>query len=129
MGHLKEICKYACRVAGAIQETSPSDIFGGQGADFVRGGDISYMGSFRFAIIILPDRRSTSNDLALLFRGRCRAWDRWGKSAKLIGTRPSALHSTKSRCCQLRILEEVSQNVFRFGAVTFHFLRKSRRLA
>ena len=34
---LKRICKDAFCVAGTVQETSPSDMLGGQGADFVRG--------------------------------------------------------------------------------------------
>ena len=37
VGHLKGICKDACRVAGAIQETCSSEMSGGQGADFLRG--------------------------------------------------------------------------------------------
>ena len=36
VGHLKRICKDAFRMAGAVQETSPSDMLGGQGADFLR---------------------------------------------------------------------------------------------
>ena len=60
----------------------------------------------RFAKMILRDRCSTSYDLASLFPGRGSTLDRWsGKIAKRIGTRPSALHST------------------------FHFWRKSRRIA
>ena len=35
MGHFK-ICKDACRVAGAVQETCSSEMLGGQGADFLR---------------------------------------------------------------------------------------------
>ena len=61
---------------------------------------------FRFAEMILRDRCSTSYDLASLFRGRRSSLDKWiGKITKLIGTRPSALHAT------------------------FHFWRKSRRIA
>ena len=62
---------------------------------------------FRFAKMILHDKCNTSCDLASLFRGRRRTLDRWtGEIAKRIGTRPSAaLHST------------------------FHFWRKSRRIA
>ena len=42
--------------------------------------------------MILRDRRSTSYDLASLFRGRRSTLDRWsGKNAKRIGTRPSNL--------------------------------------
>ena len=60
---------------------------------------------FSFGNMILRDRRSTSYDLASLFRGRRSTLDRRsGKIAKPIGTRPSALHST------------------------FHFWRKSRRI-
>ena len=60
----------------------------------------------RFAKMILRDRCSTSYDLASIFRGRRRTLDRWsGNIAKCIGTRPSALRST------------------------FHFGRKSRRIA
>ena len=56
--------------------------------------------------MILRDRCSTSYDLASLFCGRrSSTLDRWsGKTAKRIGTKPSALHST------------------------FHFSRKSRRI-
>ena len=56
--------------------------------------------------MILRDRRSTSYDLASLFRGWRDTLERWhGKIAKRIDTRPSALHST------------------------FHFLSKLRRIA
>ena len=37
VGHMKKICKDACRVAGAVVETSASKMSGGQGADFLRG--------------------------------------------------------------------------------------------
>ena len=36
MGHLKRICKDAFSVAGAVQETSSSELLGGEGADFLR---------------------------------------------------------------------------------------------
>ena len=36
VGHLKKICKDACRVAGAVQETCSSEMLG-PGADFLRG--------------------------------------------------------------------------------------------
>ena len=37
VGHLKRICKDAFSVAGAVQETSSSELLGGEGADFPRG--------------------------------------------------------------------------------------------
>ena len=36
VGRLKRIGKDTSRAAGAVQETSPSDMLGGQGADFLR---------------------------------------------------------------------------------------------
>jgi len=36
VGHLKRIWKDAFRVAGAVQETSSSEMLVGQGADFLR---------------------------------------------------------------------------------------------
>ena len=85
----------------------------------------------RFSKMILRDRCSTSYDLASIFRGRRRTLDRWsGKTAKRIGTRLSALHSTvhfwrKSRRTHLFLMlsnskvEEVSQNCFVFDVVKF----------
>ena len=113
---------------------------------------------FSFAEMILRDRRSTSYDLASLFRGRRNTLDSWSaKNAKRIGTRPSALHSTfhfwrKSRRIASFLMlptskiEEVSQNCFVFDVVKFknwgnlaellrfwrcqvQKLRKSRRVA
>jgi len=37
VGHLKRVCKDAFSVAGAVQETSSSELLGGPGADFLRG--------------------------------------------------------------------------------------------
>ena len=36
VGHLNRICEDAFSVAGAIQETSSSELLGGPGADFLR---------------------------------------------------------------------------------------------
>ena len=105
VGHLTRICKDAFSVAGAVQETCSSELFGGQGADFLRGvafWSIRYLGLLRWFCVT---GASTSYDPVSLFRGRRSSLDRWsGKIAKLVGTRPSALHST------------------------FHFWRKSRRI-
>ena len=37
VGHLKRICKDAFAVAGTVQETSSSELLGGEGAGFPRG--------------------------------------------------------------------------------------------
>ena len=68
---------------------------------------------FSFGKMILCDRCSSSYNMASLFRGRRRTLDRWsGKTAKRIGTRPSALHSTFH-------FWRVSQNCFIFDVVNF----------
>ena len=126
VGLLKRICKEAFCVAVAVQETCSSEMFGGQGADFLRSVAFwSIRSSGRFAKVILRDRCSTSYDLAL-FRGRRNTLDRWsGNIAKRIGTRSSALHSSfhfsmKSRRIAAFLMlstskiEEVSQNFFVF---------------
>ena len=90
VGHLNRICKDAFSVAGAVQETSSSELLGSPGADFLRGCILEHQ-IFRFAEMILRDRCSTSYDLASLFRGRRSSLDRWTrKIAKRIGMRPSA---------------------------------------
>jgi len=48
VGHLQSICKDACRVAGAVQETCSSEMLGGQGADFLRG--VAFW-SIRFSVL------------------------------------------------------------------------------
>ena len=95
---------------------------------------------FRFAEMILPDRCSTSYDLAPLLRGRRSTLHRWsGKIAKRIGTRPSALHSTfhvwrKSRqnCFILMVNFENGGSLtefLRFWRCQVKKMRKSRRIA
>ena len=98
VGHLNRMCKGAFSVAGAVQETCSSELLGGPSADFLRGGCILEPEIFRFAEMILRDTCSTSHDLASLFRGRRSSVDKWiGQIAKLIDTRPSALHATLLR--------------------------------
>ena len=93
---------------------------------------------FRFAEMILHDRRSTSYDPIALFCGRHSSLDRWtGQIAKRIGTRPSALHSTyhfwrRSRrffwCCQLKKWGGLAE-LLRFLCGQLPKMRKSRRIA
>ena len=92
VGHLKRICKDAFRVAGAVQETSPSE---GQGADFLRG--LHFGASDRQVCYDACGRQVKQlvlHEVASLFRGRHHTLDRWsGKIAKRIGTRPPGLLS------------------------------------
>ena len=68
---------------------------------------------FRFAEMIL-------RDLASFFRGRRSSLDSWtGKIAEGIGTRPSALHSTFHFWRKSRRIASVSQNCCVFDVVKF----------
>ena len=70
VGHLQRICKDAFRVAGAVQETCPSEMLGGEAADFLRRVAFWSIRSsvyFSFGTMILRDRCSTSYDLASNF--------------------------------------------------------------
>ena len=86
VGHLKRIYKDAFSVVGAVQETSSSELLGGEGADFLRGvafWSIRSSGLLALGMTWHP-----------LFRGRRSSFDRWAvKIAKRIGMRLSALHS------------------------------------
>ena len=78
VGHMQRISQDVFHVAGTIQVTCSSELFGGQGADFLRGVAFWEHQIFRFADMILCDR--------------CSTLDRWsGKIAERIGMRPSAL--------------------------------------
>ena len=138
VGHLKRICKDGFRVAGAVENTCSSEMLGGQGADFLRGGvfwSIRSVGLLRWFCVTGAALRMTWHQF---FCGRRRTLDRWsGKIAKCIGTRPSALHSTfhfgrKSRRIALFLMlsssriEDVSQNCYVFDVVKF---KKWRGLA
>ena len=110
VGHLKRICKDACRVAGAVQETCSSGMLGGQGADFLRE-------------VVFSSIRSWGVTSAALFRGTRNTLDIWsGKLEKRIRTRLSPQHSAfpflkevlqelhRFECRKLPFLEEASQN-------------------
>ena len=93
-------------LAGAVQETCSSELFGGPGADFLRGvafWSIRSSGLLRWFCVTGAALRMTWH---YFFRGRRSSLDKWIRTiAKRIGTRPSTLHAT------------------------FHFWRKSRRIA
>ena len=126
VGHLQRIWQDVFRVAGAVQETCSSELFGGQGADFLRR--VAFWSIRSSGLLRLRDGCSTSYDLVSLFRWRS-TLDTWtGKIARR--TRPWALHSTfefwrKSRWMALFLMlspsknEEVSQNCFDFALVNF----------
>ena len=138
VGHLKRICKDAFSVAGAIQETSSSELLGGEGGDFLRGVAFWSIRScclLRWFCVTGAALRMTWHHF---FVGKRNTLDRWtGKIAKRIGTRLSALHSTfhfwrKSRRIVLFLMwssskiEDVSQTCFVLDVVQ---LKKCRSLA
>ena len=121
VGHLNRIWKDVFRVAGAIQETCSSEMLGGQGADFLRRVAVWSIRSSGLQMI-LRDRRSTSHDLASLFRGGRNTSDRWsGKSLNVL-VRGCQL------CTQLSIFDGSLRELLRFCFCQLWKLRTSRRI-
>ena len=105
VGHLKRICKDAFRVAGAVQERDVRRL----GRWFPEKGCISEHQICRFDEMILPDRCSTSYDLASIFRGRRSTLDsvEW-KNRKMHW------YEAVNSALNFPFLNEVSQNSFVF---------------
>ena len=101
-------------MAGAIQKTCSSEMLGGQGTDFPERGSILEHPICRFAKMILRDKRSTSYDLASIFRGRHNTLDMWsGKIAEMHW------YEAVSAALNFPFLKEVSQNCLVFDVVKF----------
>ena len=115
IGHLKRICKGACCMAGAVQETCSSDMLAKrQGADILREVTLWSITSSGYTKMILRDRCGTSYDLASLFRGRRSTLDRWsGKIAK------THWYEAVSSALNFPCLKEVTQNCFVFDVANF----------
>ena len=77
----------------------------------------------RFAEMILPDRCSTSYDLALIFRGRRNTLDRWAKKSQ------NALVRGRQLCTQLFIFEGSLAEFFCFWCRQLRKMKKSCRIA
>ena len=122
VGHLKRICKDAFSVAGAIQETSSSELLGGPGANFLRGvafWSLRSSGWLRWFCMTGALRMTWPH-----FCGRGSTLDRRsGKIANALarGQQRSTQHSIfegglagllRFWCCQPSKFEEVSQNFF-----------------
>ena len=69
--------------------------------------------------MILRDRRSTSYDLASLFRGRRSSLDRWTGKIAAWKNRKTHWQEAVSVACNFPFLKEVSQNCFVFDLVKF----------
>ena len=127
VGHLKRICKDAFRVAGAVQKTCSSEMFGGQGAHFLRVvafWSIRSSGLLRWFCVTGAALRMTWLSMGgveksqnLLVRGcqRC--------------TQPSIFEGSLAElfcfwCCQV----QKSQNCFVLDVVRFKQLKRCRRM-
>ena len=121
-------------VAGAVQETCSSEMFGGQGADILRGvafWSIRSSGLLRWFCVTGAALRMSWPHFLVAGAVLRSTLDRWnGKNAKRIGTKPSALHSTfrfwrkSRRIASLLMLstwkiEDVSHNCCVFDVVKF----------
>ena len=99
VGHLKRIFKDAFRVAGAVQKACSSEMFGGQGADFLRGvafWSIRSSGLLRWFCVTGAARRMTWHQFfvagAVLYTGG-------------VEKSQNALVRGSQRCTQLSIFE------------------------
>ena len=141
LGHLKRICKDEFSVAGAVQETSSSELLGGPGGDFLRGGAFWEHQIFRFAEMILRDTCSTSYDLASLFSWQAQYFRQvdWKKTqnalvrGRQLCTQLSISEGSLAEllcfwCCQIKNWRSLAE-LLRFGCCQAQKLRKSRRIA
>ena len=107
LGRLKRICKDALRLAGAVQETSPSDMRSGR--CFPEKGCILERHIVRFTKMILLARASTAPSTCNFCR---------------LSRRIARFNIFNLHFCQ-----EVPYICFIFYSFNFHFCRKSRRIA
>ena len=99
-GLLKKICKDACRVADAVQDTYPSEML----------GCILVHQTVRFAKMVLRDRCSTSHDLASLF-----LWHtQYSTQMVWKNRKKKALATAASSALNVSFLNEVSQSFCRY---------------
>ena len=125
VGHLKRICKDAFSVAGAVQETSSSELLGGEGADFLRGvafWSIRFSGLLRWFCVTGAALRMT--------------WHHFFVVGAVLSTgglekSQNALVRGCQLCTQLSIFEGSLAELLCFGfcPVQKWGLRKSRRIA
>ena len=101
MGHLKRICKDAFRMADVVQETSSSEMLGGQGIAFLIG---LHFQIFRFAKMILR--------VGLTF-----SWQAQHFRHMEWKNRKSHGHEAVSSALNFPFLKGVSQNRFVFDVV------------
>ena len=125
VGHLKRICKDACRVAGAVHKTCSSEMLGGQGSDFLRGvafWNIRSSGLLRWFCVTGAALRMTWHQF-FVAGAILRDMDWKNRKTHWHEVVSSALHSTfhywrKSRriasflMVSISKIEEVSQNTF-----------------
>ena len=123
VGHLKRIFKDAFSVAGAVQETSSSEILGSQGADFLRRvafWSIRSVGLLRWFCVTGAALRMTWHHFfvagAVLSTGR-------------VEKPQNALVRGCQLCTQLSIFEGSLAELICFWCCQIQKLKKSRRIA
>ena len=122
MGRLKRIYKHKFRAARAVQGTSPSDMLGSQGADFLRSAafwTIRSSGFLRWFCVSGAALRMTWPNFS--WQGQYFTEMGW-KIANRVGTRLSAQHSTFH-------FWRMSCRIASFSCCAVLKLRKSRRKA
>ena len=113
VGHLKRICKHAFSVAGAVQETSSSELSGSPGADFLRGVDFG-----------ASDLQVCWDDFAwqvqdFVWPGITFSWQAQYFRQVEWKNRKTHWHEAVSSALNVPFLKEVSQNCFVFDVVNF----------
>ena len=114
VGHLKRICKDAFSVAGAVQETSSSELLGGPGADFLRG--VAHFGA--------SDLQVCWDDFAwqvqhFVWPGITFSWQAQYFRQMDWKNRKTHWYEAVSSALNFPFLKEVSQNSFVFDVVNF----------
>ena len=107
VGHLKRICKDAFSVAGAVQETSSSQLLGGPGGDFLKGVAFWSWDDFAWQVQHFVWPGVTFSWQAQYFRQV--EWK----------NRKTHWYEAVSAALNFRFLKEVSQNCFVFDVVSF----------
>ena len=123
VGHLQRICKDAFSVAGEVQETCSSELWGGPAADFLRGfafWSIRSSGLLRWFCVTGAALRMT--------------WHHFFLAGAVVYTDgleklQNALVGGRQRCMQLSILEGSLAELLRFWCCQLWKMKKSRRIA
>ena len=140
VGHLKRICGDAFSVAGAVQETSSSELLGGEGADFLRGvafWSIRSSGLLKWFCATGAALRMTWHHFfvagAVLSTGGLKKSQNALVRGCQLCTQLSIFEGSLAEllcfwCCQVQNWISLAE-LFRFGCCPVEKMKKSRRIA